>query len=87
MIPKDYSFKSHEEEKKGGETIKSNKKTKVYKKTAIVFRAQKNKEFINMDNLNPKNNDYFEIKKQLSTLGYKPLDCMTDQKNQDLYSI
>jgi hypothetical protein len=33
-----------------------------------------------MKNLNPKNNDFFEIKKELNKLEYKPLDCICDTK-------
>ena len=86
MISKSNTSKFQEEEKKGLEKTKS-AKAKVYKKTGVVFRAQNYKDDINMEDLNPKNNDYFEIKKILSSLGYKPLDCLTDKKNQNLYSI
>ncbi len=37
-----------------------------------------------MENLNYGNNDYFEIKKLLDGIKYKPIDCMTDKKGQDL---
>ena len=83
MIPKNTSGKSQEEEKKGFERTK----IEVYNKAGIVFRAQNYKADIEMDNLNTKNNDYAEIKKILSDINYKPLDCLSDKKNQDLYSI
>ena len=86
MIPKNTSGKSQEEEKKGFERAKSIK-VEVYMKAGIVFRAQNYKANIDMDNLNKNNNDYFEIKKHLYEINYKPLDCICDKKNQDLFSI
>ena len=77
MIQKNNLGKPLEEEKKGSEITKSTK-GKVYKKTGVVFRAQNYKADIDMDNLNTKNNDYFEIKKILSGLTYKPLNCLSD---------
>ena len=70
---------NQEEEKKGGTPAN------VYIKQGIIFRAQRYSD-IGLKNLNPKNNDYFEIKKKLSK-SYKPLDCISDQKFQDLNSL
>ena len=40
-----------------------------------------------MPNLSKKNNDVFAIKKKLSKLGYKPIECFSDSKNQNLSKI
>ena len=71
--------KSNQEEEKsrGDDGVAS-----VYIKSAIVFRAHKY-EAIGMDNLNSRNDDYFEIKKKLNEIGYKPLDCMADKGHQE----
>jgi len=54
------------------------KKNKIYSKTGIVFRAQKYKDLVNMDDLASQNYDFNEIKKLLEKNNYKPVSCISD---------
>jgi hypothetical protein len=67
---------SYKEESKSP-AAKLSELPRVYKKSGIVFRAQ-NYEQISLENLWPQNKDGFEIKKLFSSIGYKPLDRITD---------
>lgn len=65
------------EEAKGTKDSQTLPPPEIYKRSAIVFRAQKYAS-IKMTDLWAKNSDFFEIKKHLSSIGYKPLDKITD---------
>ena len=69
---------SYKEESKSTTSSKTTEQPpQVYKKSGIILRAQ-DYEPVKMENLWSHNKDNFEIKKQLLSIGYKPLDRITD---------